>query len=151
MGFLKLILGGGFNPLYVAIAAAVIFAAGAASGGLAGWTVQGWKMGAQLERERGEVKRLDAQVAIFSAANEKCGIDVTAVKDAVKDVVDAGLAAADRARVAMDRAAKTSAGHLGRAENILNRPPVPLEQQCAVLMKEQREYVDERRLERVGR
>lgn len=145
MKFLAGILGIGFNPLYMAIAAAVIFAAGAASGGLAGWTAQGWKMGAQLEYERGEVKRLDAQVAIFSAANEKCGIDVQAVKDAVKGIADESKRVAQNAAAEMQRAAKTSAGHLGRAEAILNQPTVPLAEQCAVLTREQRAYVEDRR------
>jgi len=145
MGFVLKLAG---NPLYLAIAAALIFAAGAASGGLAGWKTQGWRMGAQLEVERGKVAKLQAENAVYAGANARCAVDVVAVQKAVKGVVDEGLRIAEQARVAMDRAAKTSAGHLGRAETILQQLPVAPERWCEAIMAEQRAYIDQRRLER---
>ncbi len=148
MKFLSLILGGGFNPLYVAIAAAVIFGAGAVSGGIGGWKVQGWRMGTQLATVQGQVTQLKAENAIYAQANQKCGIDVGAVRKAVQGIADESARIAMAAAAAMDRAAKTSAGHLGRAESILNQPPVPTEQQCEAMRKEQRDYVETRRKSR---
>ena len=142
---LKLVTG---NPLYLAIAAAVLFAAGAASGGLAGWKAQGWRMGAQLERANTKITSLEAQNAILTAANARCGVDVAEVRAAVKGVVDESLKIANQARAAMERAAKTSAGHLGRAETILQQLPVAPEKWCEAIMSEQRAYVDQRRAEK---
>jgi hypothetical protein len=48
----------GVNPLYLAIAAAVIAAAGFGTG----WTVNGWRLGAELEAKQTTIAKRDGRI-----------------------------------------------------------------------------------------
>lgn len=55
------------NPLYLAIAAAVIFAIGFGSG----WAINGWRMGVRLEQCNTRVTALADQVGILAGSLER--------------------------------------------------------------------------------
>ena len=145
MRFLANMLGLGFNPLYVAIAAAVLFTAGAASGGVAGWKVASWKASGSIEREKGNTKALTLKNDVLAGANAQCKVNVDDVRQAVKGIVDEGERLQKAAEARMAAASVKSQTHLDRAAEILNRPPVAQAEWCATILKEQREYVEGRR------
>lgn len=145
MKFLQNVLGLGFNPFYVAIAAAVLFAAGAASGGVAGWTVASWKASGTIERVKGDNNTLTATNNTLTAANAQCKANVDDVRQGVREVVAEGIKAQKAAEARMAAASTRAQGHLDRAAEILNRPPVEAAKWCETIMREQAEYVEGRR------
>ncbi len=145
MKFLQNVLGLGFNPFYVAIAAAVLFAAGAASGGVAGWTVASWKASGSIEREKGNTKALTLKNDVLAGANAQCKANVDDVRQGVREVVAEGIKAQKAAEARMAAASTRAQSHLDRAAEILNRPPVEAAKWCETIMREQAEYVEGRR------
>lgn len=140
---LGMVFGEGFNGLYIIIAAAVIFGAGASSG----WELNGWRLGAEIERQAGQVKTLTVTNSALENANKQCGIDVEQVTGAVNKVLADSQRLTAAALAAMGKAQASADSHLARADRILKAAAVPneLAAQCAAIIKEQRDYVDERR------
>jgi len=136
--FLKF-LGGG-NLVNLAIAAAVIAAVAGAAGFTTGWTVNGWRLGAKIERLAGEASAL-------RAANARCGVNVAEVREAVAGIVKAADERAEQARKGIQKAEAAAVVHINRAAGIIQRPPVPPEKQCDTVREEQIEYVRMRRAE----
>jgi len=142
MGFLASIVG---NPLYMAIAAGVIFGAGAVTGGTAAWTANGWRLGKVVAVEQGNNKALTLTNDTLTAANKRCEINVQDVRAAVKGVVDESAKLTARAAAAMTKAEGRAKSHMSKADEILNRPPVAQPDWCSVILQEQSAYVAERR------
>ena len=128
----KLFAGG--NPIGLAIVAAAIAAAGFGTG----WSVNGWRLGARIER-------LEGTTSALQAANQRCGVNVAEVKAAVAGLVDAAEKRADEGRKAIARAEVSAVKHINRAAGIIARPPVPPEKQCDTVREEQIDYVRMRR------
>lgn len=145
MKFLANIFGLGFNPLYVIIIAALLFAAGAGVGGATGWKLQGWKMGAELATERGDKKALQLTNDTLKGANDRCTVNVAAVQTAVQGVVNNANDLNNKAVAAMNRAAGKADEHQRKAEAALNRKPVPEAEWCPALQKEATAYAAARR------
>jgi hypothetical protein len=135
---LKLILG---NPLYLLIAAAVIYAAGFGSG----WGVNGWRLGSELATANGTIDTLRIANDGLVGANNRCKINVDEVKAGVKSVVDAGLKLQKQAAAEMRQVAGKAQGHLNKADEILSRPPVAEAEWCKAVISETAAYVAERR------
>ena len=142
---LKMIVGVGFNPLYLLIAAAVLFGAGAVSGFGGGWTLQGWKLGKELATSQGEAKSLTLRNDTLVAANKQCGVNVADVKAAVKGIADDAKKVNDTAVAAMEKVAGKADHHQRKATEALNRPPVPPAEWCTALQKEATAYAAARR------
>lgn len=126
------------HPLYLALAAAVLFAGGFGIGFGSGWKVNGWRLGAEIQRLAGEN-------TVLRGVNERCGVDVDAVRAAVKGIADAADERARKAAAAMKGVETAAKGHLALAAEIAHRPPAPPEKQCETVTEEQREYVRLRR------
>jgi hypothetical protein len=139
MGWIMKFLGGG-NLVNLAIAAAVIAAVAGATGFASGWQINGWRLGARIERLAGEASAL-------RGANARCGVNVAEVRDAVAGIVKAGEERAEQARKGIQKAETTALVHINRAAGIIQRPPVPPEKQCDTVREEQIEYVRMRRAE----
>lgn len=137
IGWILRFLGGG-NLVNLAIAAAVIAAVAGASGFAAGWKLNGWRLGAKIERLAGEASAL-------SSANERCAVNVAEVRTAVAGIVKAAEERAVEARKGIAKAEAAAVKHINRAAGIIARPPVPPEKQCDTVRDEQVEYVRARR------
>lgn len=147
MGWLlKLLgLGTGFNPIVLAIVAAVIFTAGATSG----WTLNGWRLGGEVATLKGEKAVLEGNVAVLTDANATCKANVADVRAALAKFYQAQETLAETVRAAIAKAAPQAAEHLRRAEELLARAAVPQDQWCATIIKEQGEAVKLRRSDRM--
>jgi hypothetical protein len=141
MSWLLKFLGGG-NLVNLAIAAAVIAGVAGAAGFSTGWTLNGWRLGARIERLQGEN-------TVYAGANARCGVNVAEVKAAVAGIVKAADERAEQARKGIQKAEAAAVVHINRAAGIIQRPPVPPEKQCDTVRDEQRAYVIERRAEGV--
>jgi hypothetical protein len=139
IGWILKFLGGG-NLVNMAIAAAVIAAVAGVAGFTSGWTVNGWRLGARIERLQGEN-------TVYAGANARCGVNVAEVKAAVAGIVKAADERAEQAKKGIQKAEAAALGHINRAAGIIQRPPVPPEKQCDVVQLEQVEYVNLRREE----
>jgi len=137
MGWILKFLGGG-SIVNLAIAAALIAAVAGATGFASGWQVNGWRLGARIERLAGEASAL-------RSANARCGVNVAEVKAAVAGIVKAGEERAEQARKGIQKAEAAAVIHINRAAGIIQRPPVPPEKQCDTVRDEQIEYVRMRR------
>lgn len=102
------------------IATAAAFLAGAASGGTAGWTVQGWRLGEKIAQLQGDLEHEKDQTAILATGLQACNRSVDAAAAAGKDTVElAGKLLAE--------AQKVHAGGLktaDRLEELLKQPPI---------------------------
>jgi hypothetical protein len=141
IGWILRFLGAG-NIGNLLIAAALIAAVAGATGFASGWKLNGWRLGANIERLAGEASAL-------RGANQRCTVNVAEVKAAVAGIVKAGEERAEQARKGIQKAEQAALGHINRAAGIINRPPVPPEKQCDTVRDEQRAYVIERRAEGV--
>lgn len=116
---LKLIgLGAGFNPLTVAIAAAVIFAVGTVTGFATGWQVNGWKLGKELAEVRGDLRVMTAQAQIC-ADKLQTQNEATDALGALGDLIRGGT------RSTLDAIEKGAAGQraeLGRLRGLMGKP-----------------------------
>jgi hypothetical protein len=139
MSWLLKFLGGG-NLVNLAIAAAVIAGVAGAAGFSTGWTLNGWRLGARIERLQGEN-------TVYAGANARCGVNVAEVKAAVAGIVKAADERAEQARKGIQKAEAAAVVHINRAAGIIQRPPVPPEKQCDTVREEQIEYVRMRRAE----
>jgi len=137
IGWILKFLGGG-SIVNLAIAAAVIAAVAGAAGFTTGWTVNGWRLGARIERLQGEN-------TVYAGANARCGVNVAEVKAAVAGIVKAADERAEQARKGIQKAEAAAVVHINRAAGIIQRPPVPPEKQCDSVRAEQIEYVRMRR------
>ncbi len=134
------LFGGGSPLIYLAIAAA-IFAAGAG----AGWTLNGWRLGAEVAKLEGQRDALVAENALVRNANQRCAVDVAAVQTAVTGIVEASKGLTKAANDAMSKAGAAAARLTASADEILARPPPAPGKECETIAAEQADYVRKRR------
>jgi hypothetical protein len=103
-----------------AAAYAALFAG--VAGLAAGWTLNGWRLGAKVERLEGTVATQRQALAALDGANQRCVAGIAEVKGAVQQLVDDARRRAAAAAAAMARAEKQAAGHLAAARHALGRP-----------------------------
>lgn len=123
------------NPLLIspALIAVIVVVASAVSFG-AGWAVESWRKGAELEKLRGEN-------TLLSTAGGKCEADVRNIRQAMQAVQDE---AEERARLA-EEAVKQAQPKIETRTRVITQiktlPPVALNMQCEAIEQEQAEYV----------
>jgi hypothetical protein len=125
-----------------AIVAAVIFSAGFG----AGWGVKGWKDGAEVALAESAKDKAESRSAILETANGECQTDIEGVRQGVKVITDAVAEREKAAADAMKNAETLTAKHKATVVSIKALQPVPAAQdaQCAAIVQEQKEYVQNR-------
>jgi hypothetical protein len=91
------------NPLLLARLG--IVAGIALAGGFAGWTLNGWRLGAQIGPLQAEVSRLQASSSLLEGENARCAESAKSQNEAVERLLAKGQ---DRAKKAEDAAKKAS-------------------------------------------
>lgn len=132
------------NPLSAqtaAIAAVVALVVGFG----AGWSANGWRLSAEVNRLQGVVDTQVQSLATLEGANKRCTAGVAEVKSAVKEIADDGARRTQAAASAMAKAAEAAKGHLADAKNAMNRPPIAPGQECAGVAKEASAYAKKRK------
>jgi len=124
----------------LAIAAGALLAAF-----LAGWWVNGWRMGAQVAELRGTVNTQRQSIATLDGANKRCVAGVADVRTAVKGMVDAQEQRSAATQAAIERASRAAVGHLEAAKAALARPPAAKGEECGTVAREAVEYSKRRR------
>lgn len=125
-----------------AIVAAVIFSAGFGTG----WGVKGWKDGAEVAHAVSEKEKVESHNAILQTANANCATDIAGVRQGVKVITDAVAEREKAASDAMKNAEVTISRHKTVAAATKSLSPVSPEPdaQCAAIIREQKEYVQNR-------
>jgi hypothetical protein len=125
-----------------AIVAAVIFSAGFVTG----WGVKGWKDGAEVAHAVSEKEKVESHNAILQTVNANCATDIEGVRQGVKVITDAVAEREKAASEAMRNAEITISRHKAAAAATKSLPPVSPEPdaQCAAIILEQKEYVQNR-------
>lgn len=126
------------------VIALVLLAMGAGGG----WLLNGWRLSGDLAAKDTTIAQLRGANTALEAANQRCRVNVAEVQTAVKGVVGEAKRVNDAALAAMNRAAGKAAKHQAKADEILNRPPVPPAEWCNTIKAEQTEHVEARRKER---
>lgn len=125
------------------VAIAVVLAMSA--GVVGGWTMNGWRLGARVERLQGAIDTQKQSIAMLKGANDRCTAGVAEVKGAVKGFVDEADKRGRDAAAAMKAAAVAAQGHLQDARDALNRPPAPAGQECETAAAEATRYAQKRK------
>ncbi len=132
------------NPIKFEVAAIAI-AVAMAIGVAGGWTMNGWRLGARVEKQQGVIETQKQGLATFEGANKRCTAGVDEVKTAVKGYLDASDKRAQDAAKAMQLAATAAKGHLDAANDALNRPPLPAGKECEGVAAEAAKYARKRK------
>jgi len=132
------------NPLKIEIVAALL-AAALLAGIVGGWTMNGWRQGARVEKLKGVVDTQKQGLATLEGANKRCVAGVAEVQTAVKGFVDAGNKRAGEAAAAMKAAAVQAQGHLQDARDAMSRPPVVAGKECEGVAAEASAYAKKRK------
>jgi hypothetical protein len=111
-----------------------------------GWGVKGWKDGADVARAVSEKEKVESRNAILQTANANCATDIEGVRQGVAVVVKAVEDREKAASDAMKNAESLTEKHKVAVASIKALPPVPAapDAQCAVIIEEQKEYVQTR-------
>lgn len=96
-------------------------------------------------RDSGKITRLDFDNSVLKSVNEKCASDIAAATAAVKAMTEVAQERERSAAEAMQRAQPEVQAHTARVIRIRQLPAVKPDEQCVVLVREQLEYVQERR------
>lgn len=123
------------NPLLIspALIAVIVAVSSAVSFG-AGWAVESWHKGAEVEKLRGDN-------VILSSTNSRCEADIRNARAAVRAIQ---AEAKDRARIAEEAMRQTEPEVKQRTVTITKikeMPVVALNMQCEAIEQEQAEYV----------
>lgn len=125
------------------LAASLLVALAVGFGG--GWTINGWRLGAEVARLEGAVETQKQSIETLQGANTRCVASVGEVRAAVKGMVDEERVRSKAAAEAMARAAKDAEQHLKAAKDALSRPPAPPGQECDTAAREAAAYAKKRR------
>lgn len=140
---LKLFTG---NPVMMIWVGLGLFAAGAASGGAAAWTVNGWRLGTQLEHAKTELATCSGSLARTQDANKAFAGAVTDQTNSIRALEVATLERDQRAAAAAAEAAKQGKQITDKADALLSRPlPQSPAQDCAALGSDLDDAVRERK------
>jgi hypothetical protein len=111
-----------------------------------GWGVKGWKDGAEVALAESAKDKAESRSAMLETANGECQTDIAGVRQGVAVVVKAVEDREKAASEAMKNAETLTAKHKATVVSIKALQPVPATQdaQCAALVQEQKEYVQNR-------
>jgi hypothetical protein len=104
----------------------------------AGWAIENWRKGAELEKLRGEN-------TLLKAAGDKCREDVRNVRTAMQALMQEADKRELQALEAMRKVEPEVKTRTVTITKIKELPPVPLNMQCEAIKEEQIEYVQMRR------
>lgn len=124
-----------------AIAIVIALAMGVAGG----WTMNGWRLGARVEKQQGIIETQKQGLATFEGANKRCTAGVAEVKEAVSGFIAAGDKRAAAAAKAIADATLAAKVHLDAATEALNRPPVERGKECEGVAAEASKYAQKRK------
>lgn len=112
-----------------------------------GWGVKGWKDGATIEKAESDKKAVESRNAILVTANSNCATDIEGVKKGVAAVVAHVEEREKAASDAMKAADVVVAQHKVKMATIKKLPVIAQtpEAQCGAIIREQIEYVRERK------
>lgn len=96
-------------------------------------------------RDGGKIARLESDNSVLTAANDRCAADIQAAKKAVDAMTEVARERERSAAEAMQRAQPEAQAHTARVIKINRLPPAKPDEQFAVIVREQLEYVRERR------
>lgn len=109
-----------------------------------GWVVKNWKDGAEIALVNSQKADLESQNSILVTANTNCATDIEGVKSAV-GVITKGVEEREKAASEAMKNAQALAGkHAAQIAAIKALPVVPEAGQCAAIVQEQKEYVQNR-------
>jgi hypothetical protein len=109
-----------------------------------GWVVKDWKDGADIALIKSEKQTLTDRNAILENANGQCQTDIAGVRQGVKVITDAAAEREKAASDAMKNAQALAGKHVAQIAAIKALPIVPEAAQCDAIIREQREYVQNR-------
>jgi hypothetical protein len=117
---------------------AALLAFAVLAGAAAGWLVNGWRLGSQIER-------LQGKVALEQGANGRCERAVTEVQTTMNALREDEKARGVEVQKAVAKAAADSKTHLEAAREALNRAAPQPGSECDTAARESRAYVEKRR------
>lgn len=133
------------NPIkFEIVAIAVVLAM--TGGVVGGWTMNGWRLGARVERLQGTIDTQKQGLATLEGANKRCVAGVDEVKTAVKGFTDAADKRARDAAAAMKAAEQQAKDHLQAAKDAMSRPPITPGQECQGVAAEATKYAQKRKV-----
>lgn len=134
------------TPAQVALAVKAAILVGLVLVGFgAGWTVQGWRLGAEVAELQGTVDTQKQGLATFEGANQRCVAGLDDVKRSVKGYVDAAAARTDAAAKAIAAAAEAARAHEKAAADALARPLPAAGKECEAMVQEALDMAKRRR------
>lgn len=92
-----------------------------------------------------EIARLESRSSFAESANQQCETDIADVRKGVAEMIDAATERAKKAEAAMLDAQAKAAKHSAAAITIKAAPIREGESECDAMIREQREYVQNRR------
>jgi hypothetical protein len=104
----------------------------------AGWVIEHWRTGAEMEKLRGEN-------TLLKAAGDKCREDVRNVRTAMQTLMQEADKRELQALEAMRKVEPEVKTRTVTITKIKELPPLPLNMQCEAIKEEQIEYVQMRR------
>lgn len=133
------------NPLAMLWVGLAVFAAGAASGGSAAWTVNGWRLGTQVEHAQKELETCKGSLGRTQDANEAFAGAVTNQTASIQALAAATVARDARIQKALDDAAKLGLTMNSKADELMKRPlPATAAEDCQALAADIDELIRER-------
>jgi len=115
------------------------------SGFGSGWGVNGWRLGAALEHEKGVVSTQKQSIATLKGVNDTCKADVEESNKAVTALSQAALEREKAAEKALAVANNKAAYHRRAARAALARGTVAKGTECQAIAKEALNYAKGRR------
>jgi hypothetical protein len=103
-----------------------------------GWMVNDWRNGE-------EIARLESRSAVAEANNQQCETDIADVRKGVAEMINAATDRAKKAETAMLYAQSKATKHSSTAITIKAAPIRQGESECEAVIREQKEYVQNRR------
>jgi hypothetical protein len=104
----------------------------------AGFTIEHWRNGAEIERLEGTNSKL-------TTANGQCASDIKSAKEAITAMTAVAVERERQAAEAMRQIQPEVQVHAARITKIKALPEVAVDRQCEAIKQEQIEYVKERR------
>lgn len=142
MFLLKMFTSNPITMLYVGLA---LFAAGAASGGATAWTLNGWRLGMQVEHAKTELATCKGSLGRTQDANQAFAGAVTSQTESLRALAAATAARDARIQKALDDAAKLGLNMNNKADALMKRPlPANASEDCSALATDIDELIRER-------
>jgi len=127
------------------IAGAVVVVVVGVAGFAAGWSVNGWRLGAENATLEGTVATQKQAITTLQGVNKSCQLGVAGVEAALKGLRDEETARGKAVEAALARVAGAAARIEQGAKDALKRPPAPRGKECETVAKEAADYARKRK------